>query len=116
MIEVDTPLKASGARAAEWILGPDTGLSSRTIWGVLVGAEAIDRPDIPYDPSDFGRCYRLLEVIPEWRSRLSEVADRFPAWRMFIAQWEAMELLWKEESPSGNCPRLYALMQEIRAK
>jgi len=61
----------------EWIVAGDTGISSRVIWAVMMGVslDVMPRVDVPHDPPDFGRCYRLLEVMPEWRDRLGEVAD-----------------------------------------
>ena len=102
-------------RAIDWILSGDTGTSSETIWGVMMGGTKISFADIPYDPSDFGRCYRLLKKIPEWAVRLSEVADAFPKWEPFVGAWPDLERIWIEESPSRNCPKLYALMQELRS-
>lgn len=75
---------ANGDRELEWLLGHDTGISSLTICAVLSGKHGIAAEvarghfgaDIPHDPADFGRCYRLLQAIPEWRARLEEVAPR----------------------------------------
>lgn len=97
-----------------WINNGDTGVSSATIWAVL-----LRRPnpyctsDVPHDPGDFGRCYRLLAVMPEWRERLPEVARVFPGWAPLVDRWDELTSLWEEESPSGNAPKLYALMREL---
>jgi hypothetical protein len=99
----------------EWLLGGDTGVSSKTILAVMTGNE-VSGPfgaDIPYDPSDFGRCYRLLQQFPEWKARLPEVAARYPIWGPMVEAWPQMETLWERESPTGKCPQLYAMMQEL---
>jgi len=101
------------SRARAWFQGHDTGTSSETIWSVMTGYP-IQRADAPWDPADFGRCYRLLESFPEWRGRLGEVADEHHAWIPFVKHWALMEDLWREESPSGSCPELWEMMKALR--
>src|ERR1035441_7297858 len=56
----------------------DTGLSSETMCLYFISGRAPERlrgfsgPCYPLDPSDLGRCLRLLDVVPEWRARLAE--------------------------------------------
>jgi len=59
----------------EWLHGLDTGVSSETIYSVMTGHNVLTcgEGDAPHDPGDFGRCYRLLKLFPEWRERLAEV-------------------------------------------
>ncbi len=115
------PLKAVKAasdlekRKAEWWRSGDTGISSETIMALFSGTER-DRPDTPSDPSDFGRCYRLLERIPEFRPRLQEVADKYPNWQPLVDNWEELRTLYEEEHPTGLCPKLYKLMQKLRGR
>jgi hypothetical protein len=100
----------------KWILGPDTGISSKTIWAVMMGAIEAGRPfgyDIPHDPDDFGRCYRLLEKFPEWKPRLKEVAEKFPEWGPMVREWDKMTALYEEELPTGEAPKLYSLMKKL---
>ena len=102
----------------EWILSNDTGTSSKTIWAVIMNAIPTKPTpfqfDIPHDPSDFGRCYRLLTLIPEWRSRLSEVAEIFPIWKPMVREWDKMEELYKRDFGLGKSEELYNLMQDLR--
>lgn len=77
-------------RACQWVVGRDTGLSSMTIWAVMMGVEC-PRPTIPHDLDDFGRCYRLLEALPEWHPRLAEMAAKYPEWTPIIDAWPAWE-------------------------
>lgn len=67
----------------------------------------------PRDPADFGRCLTLLEAAPELRDNLKDMAGEGPEWAALIPKWDEMERLWREESPSGKCPKLYALMQSL---
>ena len=76
--------------AIEWIAGDDTGLSSKTIWCVMMGVPC-GQPSIPYDDGDFGRCYRLLEKFPAWRKRLHEVAAAHPRWDYTVKIWDDWE-------------------------
>lgn len=115
---------ANGDRELEWLLGHDTGISSLTICAVLSGNHAVAATvargyfgaDIPHDPADFGRCYRLLQAIPEWRERLGEVADKHSIWRPFVREWDAMTALYEEERVLACAPKLCALMQRLIAE
>ena len=100
-------------KADEWIAGDNTGISSRTIWAVMQGVPASRWASPPLDPSDFGRCFRLLVHIPEWRQRLTEVATAYPEWAPMISRWDECERLFCEEWESGRAPKLYALMQTL---
>ncbi len=102
--------------ADEWMASWDTGVSSRTIFATFKGYGLDGGPGVPHDPDDFGRCYRLLKVAPEWRANLRRVAERYPAWVGLVAHWDRLESLYEEEFPTGSAPRLYALMQEIHAQ
>jgi hypothetical protein len=111
--------EANGDRELEWLCGTDTGTSSLTLFSVLTekhAARAIahrgPRPAPPQDPDDFGRCYRLLQAFPAWKSRLGEVTERYPDWKGLVDQWDHLVALWQEESPSGECPKLYDAMKD----
>ena len=101
----------------EWIIGRDTGISSKTIWAVMMNAvPKYQEPfqfDVPKDPSDFGRCYRLLEYFPEWKKRLNEVSDQFPKWKPLIREWTNMTKLYERDVESGNSKELFDLMQDL---
>jgi hypothetical protein len=98
----------------EWLTGDDTGCSSMTIWTTYIGLPNQD-PNIPYDPSDFGRCYRLLQLIPEQErdGLLKRVATEYPIWKPLVREWKMMEKLWEEESPDRCAPKLYELMEKL---
>jgi hypothetical protein len=98
----------------EWAEGRDTGVSSFTIWAVMTGLPSpMKSLDVPYDPADFGRCYRLLKLMPEWRPRLGRVTKHCARWRPFVDAWDELTALYEEELPTGTCPRLYARMKEL---
>jgi len=107
---VAKPTAAGDAYA--WLSNGDTGTSSLTIWHALMGRTP-DRTDVPHDPADFGRCYRLLQVMPSWKDRLSEVAALYPKWSPLVSAWNELTALYEEERPSGRAPKLYARMHEL---
>jgi hypothetical protein len=98
----------------DWILSDDVGASSATIWAVMMGV-VHPRASLPLDPSDFGRCSRLLALFPEWRPRLTEVARKHPDWRELVKRWDDLVALYEAERPSGAAVQLYRELQLIRA-
>ena len=76
--------------------------------------------DVPHDPSDFGRCYRLLQLAPEWTARLEEVAQAYPAWEPFVREWDKLTAMYEQlivtgcELPSDSA--LYETMQQLEKK
>lgn len=105
-------------RPEEWIVSDDTGISSVSIWCVMMGVTPGQRRGNcpPSDPSDFGRCYRLLEKFPHWKPRLAEVAVVNDEWTKLIENWSECERLYLEEVPTGQAPKLYALMKKLLKK
>lgn len=102
------------ARANEWILGDDTGRSSITIWARMMGSAAPSgRSSPPLDSSDFGRCLRLLDKIPEWRPRLGEMSHQGPAWAALISHWDELERLYREGSAVDCSRRIRELTDKL---
>ena len=98
----------------EWTLSRDVGVSSATILEATAGmASPCGQYGIPLDPSDFGRCYRLLELFPELRARLNRVVYFHPEWRPIIEAWDELTALWEEESAAGSAPKLFARLREL---
>lgn len=114
-------------RVLEWFASGDTGLSSKTIalWLTIRGVPAGWGPYTPADPSDLGRCLRLLARVPEFRERFSEMTHAGELWPTFVERWDEIEavfieecggkLLAKGEGGGISCPRTYRLMQLVRA-
>lgn len=103
-----------------WLKSGDTGTSSETIFSVLTGYP-VRHTGTPADPSDFGRCYRLLQVMPSWRARMGEVAAAHPAWRPFVDAWEELTALYEHELAHGpvvkgvrQAPKTYGRMLQLR--
>lgn len=103
-------------RFARWLALGDSGLSSKAIAFKMCGIDAgdsWDRKFHPSDPSDFGRCFRLLKLYPEWRNRLGEMATVSKCWRALVKRWDEIEALYLEELPGKRAPKTYELMKSI---
>lgn len=116
---------SGGDPELEWLLGTDTGSSSRTLFSVLAERFAhragwvYERAaagggrgwhSTPADASDFGRCFRLLERFPAWRERLHQVVERFPAWRGLVEVWPELEAAYSV----GELGRVAELLERAR--
>jgi len=84
----------------QWIVFGEVGTSSKTIWAVLTNAVISYvgdwNFDAPHDMDDFSRCYKLIQLFPEWRQRLPEVARIFPIWVPFVREWDKLCELCRE--------------------
>lgn len=102
-------------RAAWWWEHGERGTSSETIFCACAG-RGLHRADYPYDPADYRRCHRLLEIVPEWRGELTRVTARWPWFKPFEERWPEFERLWAEESNNegGMAPKLYEALREAR--
>lgn len=99
----------------DWLASGDTGISSRTIYAVMTGNRE-GWYDVPRDTADFGRCYRLLKLYPEWLPRLPEVATRFPEWAPLVRNWDRLASLYERDLASGKSSELYAEIQRLNAE
>ncbi|MFA5130722.1 MAG: hypothetical protein WC477_07490 [Patescibacteria group bacterium] len=102
-------------RIIDWLNGSDKGLSSKYLCNLyLTGSEEL-KPNYPFDPSDFGRCYRFLELLTlkESCDLLFKASKVSKEWGAIAANWDRMVELYEEEYPSGKAPKLYVLMKSI---
>ena len=77
-------------RVMHWLLGNDTGLSSKAIVETMIcGAPGKNRCH-PADGGDLGRCLRLLRVVPEWVPRLGEMKAVSPQWAALVEHWDEL--------------------------
>lgn len=110
-----------GMGLAAWLRSDDTGRSSELMAATLSPiAQGRPRPcifadpdDHPHDPDDLGRCIRLLEAVPELRPHVPHMAEVSPVWAALVGRWDELEVLYREEAPSGKAPRCYALMRSL---
>ncbi len=102
----------------QWLQSGDIGISSCSIFTAItkrIAPFTRDNDNWPKDPSDFGRCFRLLERFPTWRTELKQVSLKYPAWGPMIDVWPELEALYQEEikNPRGMAPKLYARLQRL---
>lgn len=88
-------------RANEWIVGRDTGTSSQVIWSFMMGVKPRDE-STPWDADDFGRCYRLLRLIPEWRVRMPELASKHKTWTALVREWDRLTAMYERVIAGKN--------------
>lgn len=81
-----------------WLASDDTGLSSRAMAHHIMGAYIGDRDRnaFPWDASDFGRCHRFLEAVPEARPLLGRMANVSIVWGHLIGAWDELTALYLE--------------------
>lgn len=87
-------------RALTWLMGDDTGISSKALCAHMLGIEGA-RNMPPSDAGDRGRCIRLLQLIPEWQPRLDEMAQYKPTSGIVISK-SGMDTLtngWADQIP-----------------
>ena len=95
-----------------WIRGTDTGRSSMAVFAALAGKPHLQDAalretagETPRDQADLGRCLRLLEKIPAWKTRIAEVGVFWekrgkPAWKKLAQNWAKLEKASGEKETS----------------
>lgn len=109
------PLAPVGTRIVEWLTGDDTGLSSKSMVRAYKGLPPVrENYSYPHDPSDFGRCYRLLKDIPEVQKGFPKLAQTSGIWNRYINRWGDLVDLHVQEYKTGKPCGLYELMQKLQ--
>ena len=118
----------AGQGLQSWLGSYDTGMSSKYLAEQLANAAGIKvswygcggRPSAVYgvccpeDPSDFGRCIRMLEAEPRLREYLGVMNEGSgDKWSALAKRWPELEDLYREEASTGQAPKLYALMKSL---
>lgn len=100
----------------EWLNCDETGQASLYMASRLMAGTTeigIARYAHPLDPSDFGRCVKMLDAVPGVRPSLQNMASCSAHWKELVENWAELETLYREEYPTGEAPKLYARMQEL---
>ena len=103
-------------RALIWLLGPDTGISSKTIAAHMLRTPMIDWPSHPRDGGDFGRCVRLLRLIPEWNARQSEMGQVSEEWAALLPIWDDLERRYDAKDFGGLYDEIKRVTRPIEDK
>jgi hypothetical protein len=114
-IRQDQPLNQ---RVANWIVNGRVGSSSKAIWLHMTGTPTEGEYSHPYDPDDLNRCLLLLDLIPEWKPRMSEMAVHSIAWAALAERWEEITACFLEEVGLDWCngnsaQKTYAMMKQV---
>lgn len=100
------------ANVEQWLRCHDTGLSSEQLAKAYLSKRPLAEP-YPWDPDDFGRCYRLMKRYPEILEWFWIAHFNCRVWLAYKQNWSEMTRLYEEELPSGKAPKLWALMQRL---
>lgn len=108
----------------DWLNGDDHGLSSEAIGTHMLRLQPGRWGwSYPLDPSDLGRCLRLLIHFPQWQKRMGEMAVHGPVWEALVEHWRELEQLFYSEFVAAgsanirdgwNAPKTYARMKELQ--
>jgi hypothetical protein len=105
-----------------WLAKGEVGLSSQEIAYQMSGADS-NRTHCthPSDPSDFKRCLKLINAVPEIRGRLDEMRHKSKQWDALVENWERLEKCFMDEvggwlvgeDYDKRATKTYQMMQEI---
>ncbi|QNJ57429.1 hypothetical protein Dolphis_123 [Pseudomonas phage Dolphis] len=110
-------------RAVAWIRDGRVGSSSRAIHDHMLGLKPKWGYSEPSDPSDLNRCLLLLDLIPEWKPRMHEMAQRTPQWAGLVARWDEITQCFLDEvgldwskGHDLRATKTYALMKQAQGR
>lgn len=109
-------------RAVAWLRDGWVGMSSRAIHDHMLGLPAKDGYSAPRDPADLNRCLLLLDLIPEWKARMGEMAQHSqwvnlaPRWNEVVDSFlDEVGLDWSK-GKNLRATRTYDLMKQIEGR
>lgn len=82
-------------KAMWWISNGEVGMSSKTIWNCLIGNKNFPI-NHPYDPDDFSRCYKLLQIVPEWKNELYKLKELSTQWSNLVDNWDKLTKMYEQ--------------------
>lgn len=111
-------------RAMWWYDNGERGISSDTIFANLVtikGETALNkyrkRPKSewshPRDPSDFYRCHKLLEAVPEFREEMHRMKSVSPVWSALVDNWDKLTEMLRAQEQGPVTRDMYQFMKEL---
>ena len=104
---------SEGTRLLKWLLSDDTGISSEAIAAKMNGLEPPRQwGSHPHDTGDFGRCHRLLVIMPEYSDRLDEMRELSPEWAALVEDWDDITRLYLHDE-INHTSKCYDRMKNI---
>jgi hypothetical protein len=101
-----------------WLNNGDTGLSSKTMFNCFMGSKK-DTYSVhhPHDPDDFSRCYKLLEMVPEWKEDIAKLKTLSKTWSNLADNWLKLTNMYEknqaEEWQNYEQIGMYEFMQTL---
>lgn len=96
-----------------WMRSGDTGVSSETMALIAMGATKGDF-SAPYDPSDFGRCYRLVKANPVIKESFLIISALVPRFTSILLNWDKCCEIYERDLPTGRSDELFKMIQNWR--
>lgn len=107
----------------QWLANGERGASSETIVHYVTGIKTNDWHDHPLDPSDLGRCVKLLEACPElvdgFKDKMPKVS---PVWARLVEHWDELVAMLDDEVPGwrhgkhGLASKTYNMMKKLQGR
>ena len=90
------------ARIAFWMKHGEHGLSSKCMAWMLQDKpiHPIAETAWPHDRSDFGRCHKLLAIVPEFYGRMDRMKVCGTQWASLVDHWDELTALYEANDPS----------------
>ena len=104
-------------RLTRWALSGDTGTLSETLACAVLGIPDNNRRfgfDVPYDHDDFGRCYRLVQLVPEILTMWDKVVAACPAWGPIAGRWDELVARYLSDIEVQHTDTCRSLLRELR--
>lgn len=96
-----------------WMRSGDTGVSSETMALIATGATEGDF-DAPYDPADFGRCYRLVKANPVIKESFLNISALVPQFTPILLNWDKCCKIFERDFPTGKSDELFKMINKWR--
>lgn len=102
-----------------WLLHGEHGISSKNMFAVLSGgySKSDGKLMTPSDPSDFNRCSKLLQAIPQWKNELNKLKQVSETWSKLVDNWDKLETMLVEAkvlwSQNKGASEMYQFMKEL---
>ena len=92
-LNIQDTIAIPGMGLSAWRASDDTGTSSLYMASVIWGGS--NHYSAPSDPSDFGRCYRLIRAVPGTKESLGLLSEKSEYWRLLVEHWGELEKLYE---------------------
>lgn len=102
-----------------WLLHGEHGISSKNMFAVLSGgySKSDGKLMTPCDPSDFNRCSKLLQAVPQWKTELNKLKPVSETWSKLVDNWDKLETMLVEAkvlwSKGIGASEMYEFMKKL---